>query len=70
MRAIALGPRPVADIYRELLATLHELGLEVKIHPTPNELPDALKYLRPLAVQGDAGFEISTDPARLAAAHK
>src|SRR5206468_8414496 len=35
------GPRPVADLYREILATLRELGLEVKIHPTPNELPDA-----------------------------
>ena len=29
-----------------------------------NELPDFLKYLRPLAVAGDAGFEISTDRAR------
>jgi len=42
VRTIALGPRPVADLYRELLATLRELGLEVKIHPTPNELPDAV----------------------------
>src|SRR6058998_1296854 len=29
-----------------------------------NELPDCLKYLRPFAVQGDAGFEISIDRAR------
>ena len=29
-----------------------------------NELPDCLAYLRPLAVQGDAGFEISTDRSR------
>src|SRR5437867_2133604 len=29
-----------------------------------NELPDALKYPRPLAVQGDAGFEIAIDRAR------
>ena len=43
VRTIALGPRPVADLYRELLATLRELGLEVKIHPTPNELPDAVR---------------------------
>src|SRR5439155_403923 len=42
VRTIALRPCPVADLYRELLATLRELGLEVKIHPTPNELPDAL----------------------------
>src|SRR5207244_12381964 len=42
VRTIGLRPCPVADLYRELLATLRELGLEVKIHPTPNELPDAL----------------------------
>jgi hypothetical protein len=29
-----------------------------------NELPDALEYLRPLGVQGDAGFEIAIDRAR------
>ena len=28
------------------------------------DLPNALKYLRPLAVQGDAGFEIAIDRAR------
>jgi hypothetical protein len=28
------------------------------------DLPASLKYLRPFAVQGDAGFEISTDRAR------
>jgi hypothetical protein len=28
------------------------------------DLPNTLKYLRPLAVQGDAGFEISTDQDR------
>jgi len=43
VRTIALGPRPVAALYRELLAALRELGLEVKIHPTPNELPDAVR---------------------------
>src|SRR5437870_7849527 len=32
-----------------------------------NELPDALRYLRPLAVQGDAGFEIAIDRARTTA---
>jgi uncharacterized protein DUF5996 len=41
VRTIALRPRSVADFYRELFATLGELGLEVKIHPTPNELEDA-----------------------------
>ena len=28
------------------------------------DLPSAVKYLRPFAVQGDAGFEVSTDHAR------
>ncbi|TMA36408.1 MAG: hypothetical protein E6J83_17020 [Deltaproteobacteria bacterium] len=32
-----------------------------------NELPDALEYLRPLGVQGDAGFEIAIDRARTTA---
>jgi len=32
-----------------------------------NELPDCLEYLRPLAVAGDAGFEISIDRERTTA---
>jgi hypothetical protein len=34
----------VADFHRELLATLRELGLEVVIHPRPNELGDATPF--------------------------
>ena len=41
IRTIALRPMAVADFYAELLAALHELGIDVKIHPIPNELPDA-----------------------------
>jgi hypothetical protein len=41
VRAIALRPRAVADVYAEIFAALRELGLDVRIHPVPNELPDA-----------------------------
>src|SRR5947199_10693759 len=42
VRTIALRAHPVAEFYAELFATLRELGLEVKIHSAPNELPDAI----------------------------
>lgn len=42
VRAIALEPRSCADFYRELMARLGELGIEVSIHTTPNELADAI----------------------------
>jgi hypothetical protein len=38
-RALRLEPRTVADFYREFMATLHELGLDVKIWPIPVEIP-------------------------------
>jgi hypothetical protein len=41
VRTIALRPRPVADLYAEVCGTLRDLGLEVKIHPVPNEIADA-----------------------------
>ncbi|HLL70723.1 MAG TPA: DUF5996 family protein [Pyrinomonadaceae bacterium] len=43
-RRLALAPRAVADFYRELLATLAALGLEVKIRATPDELPDPIPF--------------------------
>jgi hypothetical protein len=43
-RTMALKPRPVADFYKELFAHLGELGLPVKIHATPNELPDKTPF--------------------------
>ena len=40
VRRVALGPdRPVGDVTRELLAGLQELAGEVRIDPTPQELP-------------------------------
>jgi hypothetical protein len=44
VRSLALRPRSVADFYRELMARLHELGLDAAIHPRPNELEDATPF--------------------------
>lgn len=44
IESMALGPRSVADFYRELMATLRGLGIEVGIHPRPNELEDAMLF--------------------------
>jgi hypothetical protein len=41
-RTLPLKPQPVADFYHQLLATLDQIGLPVKIHPVPNEIPDAI----------------------------
>jgi hypothetical protein len=43
-RTLALAPRSVADFYRELLATLAALGLEVKIRAIPDELPNPIPF--------------------------
>jgi hypothetical protein len=44
VRALALRPRSVADFYRELMATLGELGIDVVIYPRPCELEDATPF--------------------------
>jgi hypothetical protein len=41
---MALAPRPVADFYQEMFARLAELGLDVKIHTTPNEIVNAIPF--------------------------
>lgn len=43
-RRLALAPRAVADFYRELMATLDALGIEVKIRAIPDELPDPVPF--------------------------
>jgi len=45
-RGLALGPRSVADFHRELLETLDEMGLAVKIRPTSTELPEPIRLDR------------------------
>ena len=39
LTTLALRPQSVADFYQELMATLHGLGIDVKIWPVPVELP-------------------------------
>jgi hypothetical protein len=44
VRTIPLAPRTVAEFYQELLAKLAELGINVKIHTTPNEVIAAIPF--------------------------
>lgn len=44
IETLALAPRSVADFYRELMATLAALGIDVGIHPRPSELEDATLF--------------------------
>jgi hypothetical protein len=39
LTTLALRPQSVADFYKELMTTLHGLGIDVKIWPVPVELP-------------------------------
>jgi Family of unknown function (DUF5996) len=43
-RVLPLRPQTVADFYREVMRTLGELGIEVKIWPMPVELPDPIAF--------------------------
>jgi hypothetical protein len=42
--AIGLEPQPVATFYRRVLSELHGLGIDVKIHPRPNEMEPAIRF--------------------------
>lgn len=54
VRSLILRPRSVADFYRELMATLRELGAEVAIHPRPSELEDATPFAQD---EGHASYD-------------
>jgi hypothetical protein len=41
---IALAPRTVADFYREVMAAVASLGIEVKIWKMPVEIPDPIPF--------------------------
>ena len=41
---LALKPRSVADFYREVMATLRDLGLEISIWTTPVEVEEAIPF--------------------------
>lgn len=43
-RTVALQPRTVADFYGAVMAALGELGVAVRIHTTPNEIPNAIPF--------------------------
>jgi hypothetical protein len=43
-REIELFPRSVADFYADLMRTLSDLGIEVRVHELPNEIPDAIRF--------------------------
>jgi hypothetical protein len=41
---IALRAQPVADFYRELMAALGRLGIDVRIWTVPSEVPDPIRF--------------------------
>jgi hypothetical protein len=43
-RRLPLAARPVADFHDQLMAALAELGIRVRIHGRPNELPDPIPF--------------------------
>lgn len=44
LRQIALKPRSVADFYNEVMATLREVGIEVKIWTMPQEVQNPIPF--------------------------
>lgn len=44
VRYIELRPRSVADFYRDVMAKLRELGLDIHIHTLPNEVADPIAF--------------------------
>src|SRR5579864_3269883 len=39
-----LRPRSVADFYQELMETLHSMGIDVKIHASPDEVANPIPF--------------------------
>jgi hypothetical protein len=44
LTTLALRPQSVAEFYREVMATLHGLGIDIKIWPMPVEIPNPIRY--------------------------
>ena len=44
VRFIELRPRSVADFYSEVMSTLRDLGLDIRIHTLPNEVADPVPF--------------------------
>jgi hypothetical protein len=43
-RRIALAPRAVADFYAEVMRSLSDLGIGIRINEMPNEIPGAIRF--------------------------
>jgi uncharacterized protein DUF5996 len=43
-RVLPLTPRPVADFHREVMGALDDIGLPVRIWPTPVEIPSPIPF--------------------------
>jgi hypothetical protein len=43
-KSLALEPKSVAHFYDELLSTLSEMGIDVSIHPVPNEIAEPIPF--------------------------
>jgi hypothetical protein len=43
-RTLPLAPRSVAAFYAEFMASLHSLGVDVKIWPVPVEIPNPIRF--------------------------
>ena len=43
-RTVELKPRSVADFYAEVMRSLAELGINIRINELPNEFPDAIHF--------------------------
>ncbi len=43
-KILPLRPQTVADFYRETMAALHELGIDIKIWPMPVEIPNPIRF--------------------------
>lgn len=42
--AIALRPRSVADFYREVMSSIRQVGVDVRIWPRPMEMPHVIRF--------------------------
>jgi hypothetical protein len=47
-KQIALAPKSVAQFHRELMESLNALGIDVKIHATPDEVPNPIPFAEDL----------------------
>ncbi|MDQ6787634.1 MAG: DUF5996 family protein [Acidobacteriota bacterium] len=44
IKTLALKPQTVAEFYRNLVATLRELGIDIKIRAIPDEIPEPIPF--------------------------